>query len=56
MILHGKDKFIEWRFGKESELKEAIQEARPELFGPSRIYLEIKKKIGKKGVQVNIIA
>lgn len=54
MILHGNDKFTEWRFTKESELELAIQEVNSQLFGPSRIYLEIKKKIGKKGVQMNI--
>ena len=54
MILKGSTKYIEWRFSKESDLEKAIQEIKPELFGPSRIYLEIKKKIGKKGVQVNI--
>lgn len=54
MILQGKKKFTEWRFAKEKDLEAAIQEVRPELFGATRIYLEIKKKIGKKGVQVNI--
>ena len=54
MIYYGSKKFTEWRFTKEHELEEAIQEVRSELFGISRIYLEIKKKIGKKGVQMNI--
>jgi hypothetical protein len=49
MILQGKKKFTEWRFPKESDLEEAIQEVKLELFGASRIYLEVKKKIGKKG-------
>lgn len=54
MIYDGTKKFSEWRFGKEKELELAIQEVRSELFGKSRIYLEIKKLIGKKGGQMNI--
>ena len=35
-------------FGKEAHLEEAIKEVSPELFGPDRIYLDVKKKIGTK--------
>ena len=35
-------------FGKEADLEEAIKEVSPELFGPERIYLDVKKKIGTK--------
>lgn len=54
MIYDGKNKFTEWRFSKEQDLEEAIQKVRSELFGSSRLYLEIKKLIGKKGGQMNI--
>src|SRR5919112_5567630 len=33
-------------FGKEAELEMAIKEVSAELFGPNRIYLDVKKKIG----------
>jgi hypothetical protein len=35
-------------FGKEADLEEAIKEVSAELFGPNRIYLDVKKKIGTK--------
>jgi hypothetical protein len=35
-------------FGKEADLEEAIKEVSGELFGPNRIYLDVKKKIGTK--------
>lgn len=54
MIYDGKNKFTLWRFSKEQDLEDAIQNIRSELFGSSRIYLEIKKLIGKKGGQMNI--
>jgi hypothetical protein len=54
MIYDGKNKFTEWRFSKEQDLEEAIQKVRSELFGSSRLYLEIKKLIGKEGGQMNI--
>ncbi len=49
MIYDGKNKFTEWQFSKEQDLESAIQKVRPELFGSSRIYLKIKKLIGKPG-------
>src|SRR5215212_11394008 len=33
-------------FGKEADLEQAIKEVSAELFGPNRIYLDVKKKIG----------
>jgi hypothetical protein len=33
-------------FDKEADLERAIKEVSIELFGPSRIYLDVKKKIG----------
>ncbi|CAM4483438.1 MAG: hypothetical protein LEGION0403_FIIPPAGN_02866 [Legionella sp.] len=35
-------------------MEESIQKVKSELFGNNRIYLDIKKKIGKKGIQENI--
>lgn len=36
-------------YGSEADLEAAILEVQAELFGPDRIYLDIKKKIGAKG-------
>jgi len=41
-------------FEKEADLESAIQEVKSELFGQARIYLDIKKKIGKRGRKENI--
>lgn len=41
-------------YASENELEEAIQKVKSELFGNNRIYLDIKKKIGKRGIQENI--
>jgi hypothetical protein len=41
-------------FEKEAHLEEAILEVQDALFGPSRVYLDLKKKIGKKGHTRNI--
>lgn len=41
-------------FEKEADLESAIQEVSPILFGPNRIYLEVKKLIGTKGKIQNI--
>lgn len=38
----------------ESDLEEAILRVQAELFGPNRIYLDIKKKIGAKGGLRNV--
>jgi len=54
MIYDGKKKFTVWRFSNERDLEDTIQKVRSELFGFSRIYLEVKKLIGKKGGQMNI--
>jgi hypothetical protein len=35
-------------FSKEADLEQAIREVSTELFGPNRIYLDVKKKIGTK--------
>ncbi|PLS83932.1 MAG: hypothetical protein CYG60_20600 [Actinobacteria bacterium] len=41
-------------FKKEADLESAIREVSPVLFGPDRIYLEVKKLIGIKGKTQNI--
>lgn len=41
-------------FEKEKDLEAAIQEVKADLFGPTRIYLETKKRIGQKGKLQNI--
>ncbi len=41
-------------FANEAELEKAIQKVKLELFGVNRIYLDVKKKIGKRGVHENI--
>ncbi len=46
--------FINEPFEKETDLEEAIQTVKDALFGKSRIYLDIKKKIGIKGKTRNI--
>src|SRR5215467_451782 len=38
----------------ETDLEAAILQVQTELFGPNRIYLDVKKKIGPKGGQRNI--
>ena len=41
-------------FEKEKDLEAAILEVQKELFGESRIYIDVKKKIGKFGKKQNI--
>ena len=41
-------------FEKEDQLEEAINELKSVIFGPSRIYLDVKKKIGKPKGTKNI--
>jgi hypothetical protein len=46
--------FVDEPFELEKDLEGAIQEVSESLFGSLRIYLEVKKKIGKKGKTQNI--
>ncbi len=41
-------------YANEADLEESIQKVKLKLFGDSRIYIDVKKKIGKKGFQENI--
>src|SRR5271165_3387396 len=46
--------FLPYPFEKEIELETAITEIKQDLFGNSRIYLEVKKLIGQSGKTQNI--
>lgn len=54
MLWNKNQSFVDEPFSTEIELENAICEAAPTLFGPSRIYLNIKKKVGIKGKIRNI--
>ena len=54
-MLWNKDyRYIEIPYDKESELEDAVNEVKEALFGSTRIYLDDKKKIGKKGGTNNL--
>ena len=46
--------YVDEPFELEKDLEGVIQEVSESLFGSSRIYLEVKRKIGKKGKTQNI--
>ena len=46
--------YVNEPFELEKDLERVIQEVSESLFGSSRIYLEVKKKIGKKGKTQNV--
>lgn len=54
MLWNKKHRYIEIPYERESELEEAINEVKEALFGSTRIYLDDKKKIGKKGGTNNL--
>ena len=54
MLWNKEEKYIEVPFDTESELEEAVNEIKDALFGSTRIYLDDKKKIGKKGGTNNL--
>jgi len=54
MLWNKEDKYVKIPYEKESELEEAVNEVKDALFGTSRIYLDDKKKIGKKGGTNNL--
>lgn len=54
MLWNKDEKYIEIPYEKESELEDAVNEVKGALFGSSRIYLDDKKKIGKKGGTSNL--
>ena len=54
VLLFGKNKYLDFPFEKEEDLENAISSVEGELYGSSRIYLDVKKMIGKKGGVRNI--
>ena len=54
MLWNKENKFTEIPYERESELEDAVNEVKDALFGPQRIYLDDKKKIGKKGGTNNL--
>lgn len=54
MLWNNNHTYQELPFDKESELENAVNEVKDSLFGSSRIYLDDKKKIGKKGGTNNL--
>lgn len=54
VILTDNGVFHRSQFESEAALEKAIIEIQAELFGKNRMYLDVKKKIGVKGNQVNI--
>jgi len=54
MLWNKEENYTEVPYSKESELEEAVNEVKKALFGPTRIYLDDKKKIGIKGGTNNL--
>lgn len=54
MLWSSKHQYIEEPFELEADLEVAIQEVKESLFGEGRIYLEAKRRIGKRGKTQNI--
>ena len=54
MLWNKDNQYIEIPYEKESELEETVNEVKNALFGSTRIYLDDKKKIGKKGGTNNL--
>lgn len=54
MLWTSDKKYQPYPFAKEADLEKAILQVEAELFGPRRIYLDVKKKIGAAGKTNNI--
>ncbi|WP_034248449.1 hypothetical protein [Arenibacter algicola] len=54
MLWNKENKFTEIPYERESELEDVVNDVKEALFGPLRIYLDDKKKIGKKGGTNNL--
>ncbi len=54
MLWNKDNRYIEIPYERESELEDAVNEVKDALFGSARIYLDDKKKIGKKGRTNNL--
>ena len=54
MLWNNKGRYVHLPYEKEAELEDAVNEVKDVLFGKKRIYLDDKRKIGKKGSTKNI--
>ena len=54
MLWNKNNRYLEIPYERESELEEAFNKVKEALFGSTRIYLDDKKKIGKKGGTNNL--
>ncbi|AZL15902.1 hypothetical protein [Rickettsiales endosymbiont of Stachyamoeba lipophora] len=54
MLWNNKHEYYEFPFSLETELEEAVWEVRNKLFGKDHIYLNIKKRLGKKNQHQSI--
>lgn len=54
MLWNKNNIYVEIPYEREAELEEAVNEVKKALFGSTRIYLDDKKKIGKKGGTNNL--
>jgi len=54
MLWNKNEKYINIPYKRESELEDAVNEVKDALFGNTRIYLDDKKKIGKRGSTNNL--
>jgi len=54
MLWNKKERYVHLPYDKEAELEDAVNEVKDVLFGKKRIYLDDKRKIGKKGSTKNI--
>lgn len=54
MLWSPQKQYLSEPYDTEAELEKSIQELKDDLFGSRRIYLEVKKKIGKQGKTRNI--
>lgn len=54
MLWTGGKKYQPYPYAKEADLEKAILQVEADLFGPQRIYLDVKKKIGAAGKTNNI--
>ena len=49
MLWNKEEKYLIMPYNTEPELEESVNKVKDALFGPTRIYLDVKKKIGKRG-------
>jgi hypothetical protein len=54
MLWNKENRYVNIPYEKESELEDAVNDVKEALFGSTRIYLDDKKKIGKKGGTNNL--